>query len=114
MSDSLLDLILGPDPQYWEGVRVIVVGAVGPLAVWIQDGEHDLAVDIILRALPGWLRRDAEQAGYQIGEEPVVVTTAWSMVPDRATGWPHPVYQGVVPEGALAEVFASAVKVEGM
>lgn len=104
---SLVDIIVGLDE---EGINLIFIGEIGPLALRMEeagemwDGEEELS-----KALPDDFLGQCQAAGYDIGEEPVVVTTAWGTQPDEYTGWPWPVFLGVVKPEALAALFAEVL-----
>lgn len=107
MAFSLVDFLIGP--QYPD-VPPIVVGALGEVGLWLNDGDRAQAERELVAALPVGIVAEAYSAGYQgclteTDGDPVVVTCLFTVVSDAATGWPWPVFVRVVPVAGLAGYF---------
>lgn len=107
MAFSLVDFLIGP--QYPD-VPPIVVGALGEVGLWLNDGDRAQAERELVATLPRHFQDVAERGGYQgcLTEndgDPVVVTCLFTVKPDATTGWPWPVFVLVVPVAGLAAYF---------
>lgn len=109
---SLVDVLIGPQCPL---LPPVVVGAIGPIGLWLDDGDRDIACREVAGKLPATIMADALSAGYvglaATGGDPVVVTCLYDLEPDPVTGWPWPVYLGVVPVAGLTAYFESLVTV---